>query len=175
MLLRRAIASLTRHYDFIFLDCPPALNLLTLNALAAASSLLIPIQCEYYALEGVTDLLDTLSAVRRSLNPLIEIEGFLITMYDERVKLSSAVSAELRDFYRDLVFTTVIPRNIRLAEAPSYGVPIIHYDARSRGADCYFELAKEVLEHDQETIGEGLERPLIDNFDADRERGAAGN
>src|SRR5205807_6580553 len=120
LLLRRAIASILAHYDFIIIDCPPALNLLTLNGLAAANSVLIPIQCEYYALEGVTDLLDTLTAVRRSLNPLIEIEGFLLTMYDERINLSSAVAADLRNFYQGLVFNTIIPRNVRLAEAPSH-------------------------------------------------------
>lgn len=163
-LLRKAIRPITSSYDYILLDCPPALNLLTLNALAAADSLLIPIQCEYYALEGVTDLLDTVTRIRHSLNPLIEIEGFLLTMYDERINLSSAVATELRNYYGGLVFKAIIPRNVRLAEAPSYCMPIIHYDRRSRGAESYFQLAKEVLANDQKTARQGAERPLVDGF-----------
>src|SRR5436305_13491566 len=125
LLLRSAISPGRAAYDFIIIDCPPTLNLLTLNALAAADALLIPIQCEYYALEGVSDLLDTLTAIRRSLNPLIEIEGFLLTMYDERINLSAAVAADLRNFYRGLVSNTITPRNVRLAEAPSAGMPTV--------------------------------------------------
>ena len=145
LFLRKRIAPVLQSYDFIILDCPPALNLLTLNALAAADSLLIPIQCEYYALEGVTDLLDTLTAIRRSLNPLIEIEGFLLTMYDERANLTRQVAADLREFFPGEVFDTVIPRSIRLAEAPSHGKPINLYDPRSKGAESYIQLAKEIL------------------------------
>src|SRR6266542_216741 len=163
-ILRSTITPIIDRYDFIFLDCPPALNLFTLNALAAADSLLIPMQCEYYALEGVSDLFNTLSKIRRALNPSLEVEGLLLTMYDERVNLSAAVAADLRAFYGRLVFETVIPRNVRLAEAPSYGKPVIYYDARSRGSESYLQLAKEVLAHDQKTAGPGLERPAVDSF-----------
>jgi chromosome partitioning protein len=164
LLLRHAIAPITEQYDFLILDCPPALNLLTLNALAAADSLLIPIQCEYYALEGVSELFNTLTRIRRALNPLLKIEGLLLTMYDERINLSPAVAADLRSFYGSLVFQTIIPRNVRLAEAPSYGKPVIYYDPRSKGAESYFKLAKEVLAHDQETAGQGIERAAFDSF-----------
>src|SRR6185503_11558711 len=123
-------------------------NLLTVNALAAADSLLVPIQCEYYALEGVTELFNTLTKIRRAVNPLLQIEGLLLTMFDERINLSSAVAADLRGFYGNLVFSTVVPRNVRLAEAPSHGQPVISYDPRSRGAEAYLQLAQEVLGHD---------------------------
>ena len=132
-------------FDFIIIDCPPSLGLLTVNGLTAANSLLVPIQCEYYALEGVTELFDTLAHIRRVLNPSLTIEGLLLTMYDERTNLSSAVAKDLRDFYGDQVFNTVIPRNVRLAEAPSFGKPIILYDIRSKGAESYMQLAKEIL------------------------------
>ncbi len=122
--------------------------MLTVNALTAADSLLVPIQCEYYALEGVTELFDTLARLRRSLNPQLNIEGLLLTMYDERTNLSSAVAQDLRDFYGSQVLKTVIPRNVRLAEAPSYGKPILLYDIRSRGAESYIQLAKEILSHE---------------------------
>ena len=164
LILKKAVASICESYDFIILDCPPALNLLTLNGLAAADSLLIPIQCEYYALEGVSDLFNTLSRVRRAINPELKIEGLLLTMYDERTNLSPAVAADLRSFYGSLVFETTIPRNVRLAEAPSYGKPVAFYDPRSRGAESYFQLAKEVLAHDQATVGSGPERPTLDRF-----------
>lgn len=159
--LSDALAATRPLYDFILLDCPPALNLLTLNALAAADALLIPIQCEYYALEGVSDLFNTLSQVRAVINPQLKIEGLLLTMFDERTKLSPAVAADLRSFYGSLVLGTTIPRNVRLAEAPSYGQPCIVYDPRSRGAESYRQLAKEVLAHDQETFGTGPERPTV--------------
>jgi chromosome partitioning protein len=146
-LLRLAIQPIKPDYDFLLIDCPPALGLLTVNALTAADSVLIPIQCEYYALEGVTELLDTVSRIRRSLNPGLTIAGLLMTMYDDRVNLSSAIAADLRAFYRNLVFDTVIPRNVRLAEAPSYGKPAAFYDRHSRGAESYSKLAKEVLAH----------------------------
>ncbi|GAC1402249.1 MAG: AAA family ATPase [Pyrinomonadaceae bacterium] len=145
-------------YDYIIIDCPPAMGLLTLNALTAADSLLVPIQCEYFALEGVTELFDTLARIRRSLNPSLTIEGLLLTMYDERTNLSSAVAADLRDFYGSQVLRTMIPRNVRLAEAPSYGKPIVLYDIRSRGAESYLELAKEIMTHDKKGIGAGIER-----------------
>jgi len=153
LLLRAAIRPAQDSYDFIIIDSPPALGLLTINALAAAHSVLIPIQCEYYALEGVTKLFDTVSRIRSTLNPHLEVEGILMTMYDERVNLSSAVTADIRNFYQNLVFKTVIPRNVRLAEAPSYGQPVVFYDPRSRGATSYLELSKEVLQHDQKSAG----------------------
>src|ERR1043166_3860237 len=158
LLLKRALTSLADKYDFILLDCPPALNLLTVNALAAADSLLVPVQCEYYALEGVSELFNTLARLRRVVNPQLKIEGLLLTMYDERTNLAPAVAADLRGFYSGLVFETVIPRNVRLAEAPSHGKPINYYDEKSRGAEAYLELAKEVLSHEQETLGSRPER-----------------
>jgi len=131
---------------------------LTLNALTAAHGLLVPIQCEYYALEGVTELFDTLARIRRVLNPTLSIEGLLLTMYDERTNLSSAVAADLRDFYGKQVCQTIIPRNIRLAEAPSYGKPIVLYDIRSKGAESYIQLANEVISHDEKGAREGIGR-----------------
>jgi chromosome partitioning protein len=131
--LKRALESVEANYDYIIVDCPPSLGLLTLNALTAVKSLLVPIQCEYYALEGVTELFDTLARIRRLHNPGLMIEGLLLTMYDERTNLSAAVAADLRDFYGLQVFQVVIPRNVRLAEAPSYGKPIISYDRIPRG------------------------------------------
>lgn len=166
LLLRDAIAPIRDRYDFIILDCPPALNLLTLNGLAAADSLLVPIQCEYYALEGVSDLFNTLARIRRLLNPQLKVEGLLLTMFDASTKLSAAVAADLRGFYSGLVFRTMIPRNVRLAEAPSYGKPVIYYDQRSRGAEAYTQLAEEVLANEQKTVGARTERPDLDRFAA---------
>ena len=166
LLLRDAIHPIRDRYDFILLDCPPALNLLTLNGLAAADSLLVPIQCEYYALEGVSDLFNTLARIRRLLNPHLRVEGLLLTMYDASTKLSGAVAADLRSFYSGLVFQTMIPRNVRLAEAPSYGKPVIYYDQRSRGAQAYFQLAEEVLANEQKTVGPRPERPDLDRLAA---------
>ena len=143
--LRQALAAVEADFDYLIIDCPPSLSLLTLNALTAAKSLLVPIQCEYYALEGVTELFDTLARIRRLHNPSLTIEGLLLTMYDERTNLSSAVAADLRDFYGQQVFQTVIPRNVRLAEAPSYGKPIITYDPHSKGAEAYSQLAREII------------------------------
>jgi chromosome partitioning protein len=156
--LQEVLKNVRGAYDFILIDCPPSLGLLTLNALTAADSLLVPIQCEYFALEGVTELFDTLARIRRALNPGLTIEGLLLTMYDERTNLSSAVASDLRDFYGKQVFETVIPRNVRLAEAPSYGKPIILYDPRSRGAESYLQLAKEVMSHDEESARTRVER-----------------
>lgn len=153
--LREALSTVVDKYDYIIIDCPPSLGLLTLNALTAAHSLLVPIQCEYYALEGVTELFDTLARIRRLHNPSLTIEGLLLTMYDERTNLASAVASDLRDFYGRQVFETVIPRNVRLAEAPSYGKPITLYDPHSRGADAYFQLGKEIIAHDTKGIGSG--------------------
>ena len=145
--LKGLLTKIKDNYDYIIVDCPPSLGLLTLNGLTAADSLLVPIQCEYFALEGVTELFDTLARLRRGLNPQLTIEGLLLTMYDERTNLSAAVAQDLRDFYGTQVLKTVIPRNVRLAEAPSYGKPIILYDIRSRGAESYIQLAKEILSH----------------------------
>jgi len=143
--LRRALQSVRDQYDFLVLDCPPALDLLTLNALVAADSVLIPMQAEYFALEGVSELLDTIERLRQSFNPNLEIEGVVMTMYDERTNLAQQVSHELKKFFEKKLLSTVIPRNIRLAEAPSYGKPVLLYDVRSRGAECYIRLAKEVM------------------------------
>ncbi len=146
--LKEILKKVKQEYDYIIIDCPPSLGLLTINGLTAADSLLVPIQCEYFALEGVTELFDTFARLRRGLNPQLTIEGLLLTMYDERTNLSSAVAQDLRDFYGTQVLKTVIPRNVRLAEAPSYGKPIILYDIRSRGAESYIQLAKEILSHE---------------------------
>jgi chromosome partitioning protein len=159
--LKEVLRSAENDFDFTIIDCPPSLGLLTLNALTAADSLLVPIQCEYYALEGVTELFDTLARIRRILNPGLTIEGLLLTMYDERTNLSAAVAADLRDFYGQQVFETLIPRNVRLAEAPSHGKPIILYDIRSRGAESYIQLAKEVMAHDKKSTRQGLERTAV--------------
>jgi chromosome partitioning protein len=146
--LKELLGKVKNDYDYIIIDCPPSLGLLTINGLTAADSLLVPIQCEYYALEGVTELFDTLARLRRGLNPQLTIEGLLLTMYDERTNLAAAVAKDLRDFYGSQVLKTIIPRNVRLAEAPSYGKPIILYDIRSKGAESYLQLAKEILSHE---------------------------
>ena len=145
--LKKLLNSIREYFHYIIVDCPPSLGVLTVNGLTAADSLLVPIQCEYFALEGVTELFETLARLKRELNPELKIEGLLLTMYDERTNLSTAVANDLRQFYGDQVLKTVIPRNVRLAEAPSYGKPIFLYDPRSRGAESYIQLAKEVLKH----------------------------
>lgn len=145
--LKNLLADIKTYFHYIIVDCPPSLGILTLNGLTAADSLLIPIQCEYYALEGVTELFDTLTRLKRELNPSLAIEGLLLTMYDERTNLSDAVAKDLRDFYGSQVLKTVIPRNVRLAEAPSFGKPIMLYDPKSKGAESYNELAKEILKN----------------------------
>ncbi|PYU79555.1 MAG: hypothetical protein DMG51_16950 [Acidobacteria bacterium] len=153
--LQAALKSLDDKYRFILLDCPPALDLLTLNALVAAGAVLVPIQCEYLALEGVSELLDTLMRIRRTLNPSLEVEGILLTMYDERTTLSRQVATDLRSFFGTQVFQSVIPRNVRLAEAPSFGKPIIYYDIQSKGAEGYTQLAQEVIANAKKRVGTG--------------------
>jgi chromosome partitioning protein len=143
--LRDALDGVRDHYRFVVLDCPPALDLLTLNALVAADTVLIPMQAEYFALEGVSELLDTIARIRESLNPGLEVEGVVLTMYDERTNLAQQVAAELRNYFGEKMCATTIPRNVRLAEAPSYGKPALLYDVRSRGAEAYIRLAKEIM------------------------------
>lgn len=143
--LKHAIAELKIKYDYILMDCPPALNLVTVNALTAANAVMIPMQCEYYALEGLSDLVNTIKKVRTHLNPKLEIEGLLRTMFDNRNMLAQQVSAQLKSHFGDKVYQTVIPRNIRLAEAPSYGMPVLEYDKSSKGAQAYLELANEII------------------------------
>ena len=148
--LKDLLAQLHGEFDFIIIDSPPSLGLLTLNALVAADRVLIPLHCEYFALEGLADLVATMRRVRASMNPSLDIEGVLLTMNDERTNLGQQVSREVREFFKDKVYRTVIPRNVRLAEAPSHGLPAVTYDARSRGAEAYFAFAREVLERNTE-------------------------
>jgi chromosome partitioning protein len=143
--LRRVLEPLRERFDFIFIDCPPSLGLLTLNALVAADTVLIPLHCEYFALEGLADLVSTVRRIRGALNPGLDIEGVLLTMYDERTNLGQLVARDVREFFGEKVFKTIIPRNVRLAEAPSHGIPAILYDAKSRGAAAYVALAKEIV------------------------------
>jgi chromosome partitioning protein len=143
--LRRFLAPLAGRFDHVFIDCPPSLGLLTLNALVAADAVLIPLHCEYFALEGLADLVATLRRVRASLNPALDIEGVLLTMHDERTNLGQQVARDVRAFFKEKVFTTAIPRNVRLAEAPSHGKPVLLYDVKSRGATAYLNLAQEVI------------------------------
>ena len=143
--LRRVLQPLRTRFDLIFVDCPPSLGLLTLNALVAADSVLIPLHCEYFALEGLADLVGTMRRVRGGLNPALDIEGVLLTMYDDRTNLGQLVARDVREFFREKVFETVIPRNVRLGEAPSHGLPAVIYDAKSRGAAAYASLAQEMI------------------------------
>ena len=143
--LQRVLDPLRQGFDYILIDCPPSLGLLTLNALVAADAVLIPLHCEYFALEGLADLVATLRRVRAALNPTLDIEGVLLTMYDERTNLGQLVARDVREFFREKVFNTIIPRNVKLGEAPSHGIPGVIYDAKSRGAAAYAALAKEVL------------------------------
>ena len=156
--LRELVRALREKYAYILIDCPPSLDLLTVNALAASDSVLVPIQCEYLALEGVSELLDTLMRLRRTINPSLAIEGILLTMYDDRTTLSKQVAADLRSFFGAQVFESVIPRNVRLAEAPSHGMPVLFYDIHSRGAESYISLAKEVIVNAQKRVGTRPER-----------------
>jgi chromosome partitioning protein len=144
--LRQLIASVREQYDYVFIDSPPSLGLLTLNALVAADSILIPLHCEYYALEGLADLWGTIRRVRGALNATLDIEGVLFTMFDERTNLTQQVAGEVRAFFKEKVFRTTIPRNVRLGEAPSHGMPVIQYDPKSKGSEAYVALAREVLE-----------------------------
>jgi chromosome partitioning protein len=148
------LADLHREYQHVLIDCPPSLGLLTLNALTAADAVLIPVQCEYLALEGISQLTETLDRVRQALNPSLEIEGVVMTMFDERTNLSRQVVDEVRSVFGELVYATVVPRNIRLGEAPSHGKPIFLYDIRSRGAEAYLSLAKEFVEHETKGAGQ---------------------
>ena len=143
--LRRVITPLRPQFEFIFVDCPPSLGLLTLNALVAADAVLIPLHCEYFALEGLAELVGTMRRVRGSLNPELDIEGVLLTMFDDRTNLGQLVARDVRGFFKDKVFNTIIPRNVRLGEAPSHGMPAVIYDAKSRGAAAYLALAREML------------------------------
>ena len=144
-ILRDALASVRDRYDFILIDCPPSLEMLTLNGLCASDTLLIPVQCEYYALEGLSDLLTTIRMVKKRMNPGLDIEGVLLTMYDSRTNFSAQVAAEIKKYFKTKVYNVVIPRNVRLSEAPSHGKPVLAYDAASRGSKAYSELAREVM------------------------------
>jgi chromosome partitioning protein len=144
--LRLLLETIRDDYDYIFIDCPPSLGLLTLNALVAADAVIIPLHCEYFALEGLADLVSTMRRVRAALNPPLDIEGVLLTMFDERTNLGQQVATDVREFFKEKVYRTVIPRNVRLGEAPSHGMPAIVYDGKSRGAEAYVALAREMLE-----------------------------
>ena len=144
-MLKRALEKVKYRYDFVIMDCPPSLGLLTINALTAASSVLVPIQCEFYALEGLSQLMRTVGLVQKNLNPSLQLEGVVLTMFDARTNLSIQVVDEVKNHFRNKVYRTIIPRNIRLSEAPSHGKPIVQYDPKSRGAEVYLELAKEVM------------------------------
>jgi chromosome partitioning protein len=156
--LKSAIEPLLDSYDFILIDCPPSLDILTVNALIAAQSVLIPIQCEYFALEGVTELMETIRQIRRLRNPELQIEGVLLTMFDERTNLSQQVMQDLKSFFGEQLFETIVPRNIRLGEAPSHGRPILLYDIKSKGAESYIRLAKEIIHGTEKGTGPRLER-----------------
>lgn len=148
--MKMAIEEIRKKYDYILIDCPPSLGLLTLNALTAADTILVPIQCEYYALEGLSQLMNTVKLVQRHLNPALDVEGVVLTMFDARTNLSIQVVEDVKKYFRNKVYRTVIPRNVRLSEAPSFGLPIILYDPKSKGAECYLELAQEVIDYSQE-------------------------
>ncbi len=154
--LKRLIAELENSFDYIILDCPPSLSLLTVNALTAADSLLIPLQCEYYALEGLGQLLNTVDRIKRSLNPELDITGILLTMFDRRTNLSYQVAEEAEKYFKNLVFKTMVPRNIRLSEAPSFGKPILLYDAMSTGAQSYLNLAREIMNNNNKRLNESV-------------------
>jgi len=148
--LKVALQDIRDKFDFIIIDCPPSLGLLTLNALTAADTILVPIQCEYYALEGLSQLMNTVRLVQRHLNPSLEVEGVVLTMFDARTNLSIQVVEDVKKYFRNKVYRTIIPRNVRLSEAPSFGLPIILYDPKSKGAECYLDLAQEVIDYSEE-------------------------
>ncbi|MEG2983937.1 MAG: AAA family ATPase [Peptostreptococcaceae bacterium] len=151
-ILKEALDKVKGEYDYIFIDCPPSLGMLTINSLTAVDSVLIPIQCEYYALEGVSQLMETIKLVKSRLNPNLEIQGVVLSMFDGRANLSIEVVEEVKKYFKGSVYTTLIPRNVRLAEAPSYGKPVIYYDARCRGAIAYLELAEEFIDLEEDII-----------------------
>ncbi|SMB87562.1 chromosome segregation ATPase [Desulfonispora thiosulfatigenes DSM 11270] len=151
--LKKAIDNIKKDYDYIFIDCPPSLGLLTLNSLTAADSILIPIQCEYYALEGLSQLMSTIKLVRKHLNEDLDIEGVVMTMFDARTNLSNQIVDEVKEHFKEKVFASIIPRNVRLSEAPSFGKPGIIYDPKSKGSEMYKQLAKEVVENEYKKIG----------------------
>lgn len=148
--MKVAIEDIKSKYDYILIDCPPSLGLITLNALTASDTILVPIQCEYYALEGLSQLMNTVKLVQRHLNPKLDVEGVVLTMFDARTNLSIQVVEDVKKYFRNKVYRTVIPRNVRLSEAPSFGLPIILYDPKSKGAECYLELAQEVIDYSEE-------------------------
>lgn len=150
--LRQSLGEIKDLYDYIFVDCPPSLGLLTINSLSAVDSVLIPIQCEYYALEGVSQLMNTIQLVRKNLNPSLEIQGVVLSMFDGRTNLSIQVVDEVKNYFKGMVYTTIIPRNVRLAEAPSFGQPVIYYDEKSKGSVAYKELAEEFLDLEEDVI-----------------------
>lgn len=150
--LKKAIDEIKEEYDYIFIDCPPSLGLLTINSLAAVDSVLIPIQCEYYALEGVSQLMNTIQLIKKNLNPKLEVQGVVLSMFDGRTNLSIQVVDEVKNYFKGKVYTTIIPRNVRLAEAPSFGQPVIYYDIRSKGAEAYTDLAEEFLDLEEDVI-----------------------
>ena len=151
--LKKAIDRIRQYYDYILIDCPPSLGILTINSLTAVESVLIPIQCEFYALEGVSQLMSTIDLVRKNMNPNLDVEGVVLSMFDGRTNLSIQVVQEVKKYFGAKVYSTVIPRNIRLAEAPSYGLPVVEYDSRSKGAQAYREFAEEFLEREEELNG----------------------
>jgi len=146
-ILKRALKNIREKYEYIFMDCPPSLGLITINALTAADKILVPIQCEYYALEGLSQLINTIKLVKANLNPSIEVEGVVLTMFDGRTNLSIQVVEEVKKYFKNKVYSTIIPRNVRLGEAPSFGLPVIRYDATCLGSQCYTELANEMIEN----------------------------
>ncbi len=148
-ILKEAVKTIENDYDYIIIDCPPSLNLLTINTFVCCNTVLVPIQCEYYALEGLAFLTETIRGIKKSMNPQIDFEGVLLTMYDSRTNLSLQVAEEVKKYFPKLVYKTIIPRNVRLSEAPSYGLPIIKYDITSKGAECYMHLAKEVIKKNE--------------------------
>lgn len=156
--LKEALAPLAARFDYVFIDCPPSLGLLTVNALAAADRILVPLQCEYFALEGISELMNTLRRIQRALNPALDVEGVLLTMVDERMNLTQQVMTEVRTHFGERVFRAQIPRSVRLAEAPSFGKPILLYDIRSKGSEAYLDLAKELMAHEKKGPGQGALR-----------------